>query len=96
MVYEAGRCGFVIWQHLTAQGVYFEVVAPSSISRPLGDRMKTDRHDVLTLANKIDLKVVCGADDVDEATRELVGALGGRRAQAAPQPMHRVGHWQAT
>lgn len=31
IVYEAGRCGFVIWHHVTAQGMAREVVAPSSI-----------------------------------------------------------------
>ena len=32
IVYEAGPCGFVIWRHLSAQGLNCEVVAPSSIS----------------------------------------------------------------
>jgi transposase len=27
--YEAGACGFVIWGHLSAQGLACEVVAPS-------------------------------------------------------------------
>jgi transposase len=30
VVYEAGPCGFVIWRHLTMQGLRCEVVAPSS------------------------------------------------------------------
>ena len=30
IVYEAGPCGFVIWRHLSAQGLHCEVVAPSS------------------------------------------------------------------
>lgn len=28
VVYEAGPCGFVIWRHLSAQGLTCEVVAP--------------------------------------------------------------------
>ena len=36
IVYEAGLCGFVIWRHLTAQGLRCEVVAPSSIPTPAG------------------------------------------------------------
>ena len=45
VVYEAGPCGFVIWRHLTAQGLSCEVVAPSSIPKRSGDRVKTDRRD---------------------------------------------------
>jgi len=45
IVYEAGPCGFVIWRHLTAQGLHCEVVAHSSIPRAPGDRVKTDRRD---------------------------------------------------
>ena len=47
VVYEAGPCGFVIWRHLSAQGLHCEVVAPSSIPRSPGDRVKTDRRDAL-------------------------------------------------
>ena len=40
IVYEAGPCGFVIWRHLRAQGLACEVVAPSSIPKRSGDRVK--------------------------------------------------------
>ena len=50
VVYEAGPCGFVIARHLAAQGIDCTVVAPSSIPRRPGDRVKTDRHDALMLA----------------------------------------------
>ena len=40
IVYEAGPCGFVIWRHLSAQGLACEVVAPSSIPKRSGDRVK--------------------------------------------------------
>ncbi len=50
IVYEAGPCGFVIQRHLCAQGLLCEVVAPSSIARPPGERIKTDRRDALLLA----------------------------------------------
>ena len=39
IAYEAGPCGFVIWRHLHAQGLHCDVVAPSSIARPSGDRI---------------------------------------------------------
>ncbi|MBT9457005.1 MAG: transposase [Burkholderiaceae bacterium] len=77
IVYEAGPCGFVIWCHLTAQGLHCEVVAPSSISRPSGDRVKTDRRDAMLLvklARSGDLSVVRMPDGVDEAVRDLVRA----------------------
>ena len=50
VVYEAGPCGFVIWRHLTALGTQCEVVGPSSIPKRVGDRVKTDRPDVMMLA----------------------------------------------
>jgi len=77
IVYEAGPCGFVIWRHLTAQGLHCEVVAPSSIARPSGDRIKTDRRDAMLLAKLArsgDLSVVRVPDGVDEAVRDLVRA----------------------
>jgi len=48
--YEAGPSEFVIWRHFSVQGLHCEVVAPSSIARPSGDRVKTDRLDPMLLA----------------------------------------------
>ena len=50
VVYEAGPYGFVIWRHLTALGQSCDVVAPSSITRRSGERIKTDRRDAMLLA----------------------------------------------
>ena len=77
VVYEAGPCGFVIWRHLTAQGLHCDVVAPSSIPRAPGERVKTDRRDAMLLAKLArnnDLKAVRVPDAVDEAVRDLVRA----------------------
>ncbi len=77
IVYEAGPCGFVIWRHLSAQGLHCEVVAPSSIARPPGERIKTDRRDAMLLARLArsgDLSVVRVPDAADEAVRDLVRA----------------------
>jgi transposase len=77
IVYEAGPCGFVIWRHLTRQGLLCEVVAPSSIPRAPGQRIKTDRRDALLLARMAragELAVVRVPDEVDEAVRDLVRA----------------------
>jgi len=77
IVYEAGPCGFVIQRHLHAQGLHCEVVAPSSIARPPGERIKTDRRDAMLLARLArsgDLHVVRVPDSVDESVRDLVRA----------------------
>jgi transposase len=74
VVYEAGPCGFVIWRHLSAQGVECEVVAPSSIPKRSGDRVKTDRRDAMMLARLSrsgDLEAVRVPDAADEAVRDL-------------------------
>ena len=77
VVYEAGPCGFVIWRHLTRQGITCEVAAPSSIARPSGDRVKTDRRDAMLLARLArsgDLRAVRVPELADEAMRDLVRA----------------------
>lgn len=77
VVYEAGPCGYVIWRHLTAQGIHCEVVAPSAIPKRSGDRVKTDRRDALLLARLSrdgNLTAVRVPDVADEAVRDLVRA----------------------
>ena len=77
VVYEAGPCGFVIWRHLTALGLLCEVVAPSSIPKRSGDRVKTDRRDAMMLARLSrsgDLTAVRVPGAADEAVRDLVRA----------------------
>ena len=77
VVYEAGPCGFVIWRHLAVQGIACEVVAPSSIPRRSGDRVKTDRRDAIMLARLArmnELSAVRVPDVADEAMRDLVRA----------------------
>jgi transposase len=77
VVYEAGPCGFVIWRHLTALGMDCEVVAPSSIPKRSGDRVKTDRRDAMMLARLSrsgDLTAVRVPGAGDEAVRDLVRA----------------------
>jgi transposase len=74
VVYEAGPCGFVIWRHLRAQGIECEVVAPSSIPKRSGDRVKTDRRDAMMLARLSrsgDLTAVRVPGAADEAVRDL-------------------------
>ena len=75
VVYEAGPCGFVIARHLAQHGIACTVVAPSSIPRRPGDRIKTDRRDALMLARLAradELAPVRVPDLCDEAVRDLV------------------------
>ena len=50
VAYEAGPTGFGLSRQLTAAGIRCEVVAPSKLQRPPGDRVKTDARDALHLA----------------------------------------------
>ena len=77
IVYEAGPCGFVLQRHFTALGWGCCVVAPSSIPRPSGERIKTDRRDAMKLARLArsnELAVVRVPGPADEAVRDLVRA----------------------
>lgn len=77
IVYEAGPCGFVLARHFASVGWRCEVVAPSSIPRPPGERVKTDRRDALKLARLAragELTAVRVPDSADEAVRDLVRA----------------------
>lgn len=77
VVYEAGPCGFVIWRHLATKGIACDVVAPSSIPKRAGDRVKTDRRDALMLARLSrsgELTPVRVPGAPDEAVRDLVRA----------------------
>ncbi|TDI76400.1 MAG: IS110 family transposase [Bacteroidetes bacterium] len=48
--YEASSCGYVIYRQLRALGVECAVIAPTSIPRRAGERIKTDRRDAEKLA----------------------------------------------
>lgn len=77
IVYEAGPCGYTLARHFAGAGWHCEVVAPSSIPRAAGERVKTDRRDALKLARLArsgDLKPVRVPDAADEAVRDLVRA----------------------
>jgi transposase len=77
IVYEAGPCGFVLARHFATLGWHCEVVAPSSIPRAPGERVKTDRRDALRLAKLArsgDLTPVRVPQPADEAVRDVVRA----------------------
>lgn len=55
VAYEAGPTGFGLSRALAAAGIRCEVVAPSKLQRPSGDRVKTDAKDALHLARLLRL-----------------------------------------
>ena len=75
--YEAGPTGFTLARALRAWGVDCDVVAPSLIPRPSGDRVKTDRRDAMSLAMLHRAGVLTPVhvpDPVIEAVRDLARA----------------------
>jgi transposase len=75
VVYEAGPTGFGLARHLAGVGISCVVAAPSKLTRPPGDRVKTDARDALHLARllrlgQISAVSVPSADQ--EAARDLV------------------------
>jgi transposase len=76
-VYEAGPCGYWLYRYLTKKKLTCWVVAPSSIPKKAGDRVKTDRRDAVQLARLLrsgDLTPVYVPAVADEALRDLVRA----------------------
>ncbi|MGH3504417.1 MAG: IS110 family transposase [Nocardioidaceae bacterium] len=55
VAYEAGPTGFGVYRALTGAGIRCEVVAPSRLQRPAGDRVKTDAGDAVLLARLLRL-----------------------------------------
>ena len=77
VVYEAGPTGFGLSRALTTAGIRCEIVAPSKIQRPAGDRVKTDARDAMHLARllRLDEIVSVTVPTVErEAARDLVRA----------------------
>ncbi len=77
--YEASSCGFGLQRALEAQGISCEVVAPSSIPRRPGERVKTDRRDARKLATLYAaglLTTISIPDEEQEAIRSLLRCRG--------------------
>lgn len=77
VAYEAGPTGFGLYRHLAAGGTRCEVVAPSKLQRPAGDRVKTDAKDAVHLARLLRLEEITpvAIPSIDqEAARDLVRA----------------------
>ena len=77
VAYEAGPTGFGLARSLHAAGVRCEVVAPSKLQRPSGDRVKTDARDAVHLARLLrldEITPVTVPSIEQEAARDLVRA----------------------
>lgn len=77
VAYEAGPTGFGLARQLAAAGVRCVVAAPSKLTRPAADRVKTDARDALLLARllRMDEIVEVRVPGVaEEAARDLVRA----------------------
>jgi transposase len=77
VAYEAGPTGFGLARSLAAAGIRCEVVAPSKLQRPSGDRVKTDARDAVHLARllRLDEYTAVSVPTVDqENARDLVRA----------------------
>jgi len=72
VAYEAGPTGFGLYRALTAAGIRCEVVAPSKLLRPAGDRVTTDARDAIHLARLLHL---------DEYTPVSVPTVGAEAAR---------------
>jgi transposase len=82
--YEAGGCGYNIYRQIKDAGHHCDVVAPSRIPRPTGDRIKTDRRDAIMLAKlhrSGELTPVWVPDQDHEAMRDLIRSRCSATAQ---------------
>lgn len=77
VAYEAGPTGFGLSRSLAAAGIRCEVVAPSKLQRPSGDRVKTDAKDAVHLTRllRLDEYTSVSIPSIDqEHARDLVRA----------------------
>ena len=77
VAYEAGPTGYRLYRHLQAAGIRCEVVAPSKLQRPSGDRVKTDAKDAVHLARLLrmdEITAVAVPSLEQETARDLVRA----------------------
>ena len=75
--YEAGPTGFGLYRAITAAGIGCQVAAPSKLTRPAGDRVKTDAKDALLLAQLLQVGQIVPIrvpSVTEEAARDLVRA----------------------
>jgi transposase len=77
VTYEAGPTGFGLARAFAAARIRCEVIAPSKLERPPGDRLKTDRRDARRLARLLHIGEVTGIrvpTVLEESARDLFRA----------------------
>ena len=92
-VYEAGPTGFGLARVARERGVEVRVVAPGSIPKGSGDRVKTDRRDAIRLARLLaagELSFAFVPSVEDERFRDLVRAVEDARGDLM-RARHRLG-----
>ncbi len=92
-VYEAGPTGFGLARTAQEHGLDVRVVAPGSIPRGSGDRVKTDRRDAIRLARLLaagELSFAFVPSVADEQFRDLVRAIEDIRGDLM-RARHRLG-----
>ena len=92
-VYEAGPTGFGLARVARERGVEVRVVAPGSIPKGSGDRVKTDRRDAIRLARLLaagELSFAFVPSVEDERFRDLVRAVEDVRGDLM-RARHRLG-----
>jgi transposase len=76
--YEAGPTGFGLARAGSERGIDVRVIAPGSIPKGSGDRVKTDRRDAIRLVRLLaagELRFVFIPTVADEAFRDLIRAI---------------------
>jgi transposase len=77
VTYEAGPTGFGLARAFAAAGIRCEVMAPSKMERPPGDRIKTDRRDARRAARLLHIGEISGIrvpTEAEEDARDLFRA----------------------
>ncbi|HUY72788.1 MAG TPA: transposase [Gaiellaceae bacterium] len=92
-VYEAGPTGFGLARAARERGIEIEVVAPGSIPKGPGDRVKTDRRDATRLARLLaagELRFAYVPAIADEQFRDLARSIEDVRGDLM-RARHRLG-----
>jgi transposase len=92
-VYEAGPTGFGLARAAAERGIEVRVVAPGSIPKGSGDRVKTDRRDAIRLVRLLaagELSFAFVPSVADEQFRDLVRAIEDARGDLM-RARHRLG-----
>jgi transposase len=77
-VYEAGPTGFGLARAARARGIDVRVVAPGSVPKGSGDRVKTDRRDAIRLVRLLaagELTFAFVPSEQDESFRDLIRCI---------------------